>query len=111
MGAGRLRHRVSIEALTTDLDSDGAQVEDWTDAFGQRFSAEISPLSGREMIAAAAVQSEVTTRIRIRYRAGVTASMRVNHRGTVYDIKAVIPDADSGRRWLTLNCTSGVNEG
>jgi SPP1 family predicted phage head-tail adaptor len=109
--AGRLRHRVSIEALVSGLDSDGATEEEWVDQVGRLLPAEIVALSGRELVAAQAAHSEVVTRIRIRYRPGVTASMRVVHRGTAYDIAAVVQDPDSGRRWLTLHCKSGVNAG
>ena len=65
MRAGALRHRVTIEALTVEIDSDdGLQAQYW-DAFATMIPAEISPLSGKELIAAQAVQSKVTTRIRI----------------------------------------------
>jgi SPP1 family predicted phage head-tail adaptor len=110
MQAGRLRHRVTVEELITDLDSDGATLEAWY-PIGPPLSAEILPLSGRELIAADAVQSKVTTRIRIRYRPGIIPSMRAVHREEVYNIEAVIPDNNSGIRWLTLQCTSGVNDG
>lgn len=111
MQAGRLRHLVTFEALTVDLDSDGAQVETWAQAFGQPLRAEITPLSGRELIAAQAVHSKVTGRIRVRYRPGLTASMRAAHRGVIYDIAAVIPDPDSGFQHVTLLTTTGANEG
>ena len=109
--AGRLRHRVSIEALVVGLDTDGATEEEWIDQIGRLIPAEIVALSGRELIAAQAVQSKVSTRIRIRYRAGVVPSMRVVHRGLAFNIEGIVPDPDSGRRWLTLMCTSGVNAG
>lgn len=110
MQAGRLRHRVTIEELLTEQDSDGATVEAWT-PIGPPVSAEIVALSGRELIAAQAVQSKVSTRIRIRYRPGIKPSMRVVHRDAIYNIEVVIPDMGSGVRSLTLPCTSGVNEG
>ena len=112
MQAGRLRHRIRIDALTIDHDSDdGAIAETWADAFGQMLSAEIMPLSGRELIAAQAVQSKVQARIRIRHRPGVVAAMRAVHRGTVYNIEAVVPDAGSGVDYMTLMCSYGVNDG
>lgn len=111
MNAGRLRHRVDFQRLEVTQDSDGAQVELWVNSFPTMISAEIMPLSGRELIAADAVQSKVNTRIRIRYRPGIVASMRVVHRGTYYNIEAAIPDPDSGESYLTLNCTSGDDEG
>lgn len=111
LAAGRLRHRVTIEELTTELDSDGKRAETWADAFGGMLSADIAPLSGRELIAAQAVQSRVTTRIKMRYRPGILAAMRVIHRATIYNIGAVVPDPESGRTWVTLHCEDGVNEG
>lgn len=112
LAAGRLRHRIRLDALTASTDDDnGERAETWADAFGLLLPAEISPLYGRELIAAQAVQSKVTTKIKLRYRAGVVASMRAVHRGLVYSIEAVVPDPESGVRWMTLFCTSGVSEG
>jgi SPP1 family predicted phage head-tail adaptor len=110
MEAGRLRHRITIDELIVDINSDGAQVEQWWTAH-RMVPAEISPLSGRELIAAQAVQSKVSTRIVIRYRPGIMPSMRVAHRGTVYNVQAVICDPASGIEWITLLCTSGVDDG
>jgi SPP1 family predicted phage head-tail adaptor len=111
MQAGPLRHLVTIEEPITVTDSDGDDAHEWVDPFGVEQRAEITPLSGRELIAAQAVQSKVTTRIVLRYRPGVTAAMRVVHRSTVYNIEAVVPDNQSGFQWITLMCTSGVNDG
>lgn len=110
MKAGRLRHRVDLQALETVHDSDGAISEEWISLF-PKLSAEIMPLSGRELIAAASIQSNVQTRIKIRYRNGITTKMRIVHRGTIYNIESIIPDLDSGIRHLVLNCSSGMNEG
>jgi SPP1 family predicted phage head-tail adaptor len=111
MEPGALRHRVTLEQFVTSVDSDGERVESWEDAFGILIPAEIAPLSGRELIAAAATQSKVVARIRIRYRPGVAPSMRVVHRETAYGIEAVVPDRISGVEYLTLFCTAGVAEG
>lgn len=109
--AGRLRHRVRIEQIMVTLDSDGERSEAWGDVFGRLLPAEILPVSGREFVAAAAVQSKVTTRIRIRRRTGVVPSMRALHRGVAYGIEAVLPDAESGREYLTLLCSDGAHQG
>jgi SPP1 family predicted phage head-tail adaptor len=111
MQAGRLRHRVSLEQFTTTLDSDGERVEAWEDAVGFLIPAEIAPLSGKELIAAAATQSKVAARIVIRHRPGVVPSMRVVHRDTAYGIEAVVPDKVSGVDYLTLFCSAGAAEG
>ena len=67
--------------------------------------AEVWPLSGREYIAAQAEQAGVTTRITIRYQAGIEPAMRVLHDGKAYNIRAVLPDPTL-RRHLTLMCES-----
>ena len=112
--AGRLRHWVSFEILPAEpvLDSDGRIEEVWLPVFGgQKQPAEITPLSGRELVAAQGVHSKVSTRIKLRYREGFEARMRALHRGVVYNVEAVIADPDSGYRYVTLLCSSGVNEG
>lgn len=108
ISAGRLRHRVAIEELIVTMDTDGAKVESWSPLLPRLLSAEIRALSGRELIASAAVQSRVTTRIRIRYQPGIKAGMRARHRDEIYSIEAVVPDPDSRVRYMTLQCSSGV---
>jgi len=112
--AFKLRHRVDIQAYTTTEDSDTGAVEE---SFVSILSsddalipAEIAPLSGREFVAAQALQAGVNTRITIRWQAGIVPTMRVVHDGLNYDIKAVLPDPTL-RRHLTLMCETGVNNG
>jgi SPP1 family predicted phage head-tail adaptor len=110
--AGRLRHLVTFQVPLVEIDSNGDTTESWEDAFsGQQISAEIVPLSGRELIAAQQVHSRVSTRITVRYRPGILPQMRVLHRGTIYNIDAIVPDPDSGFRHATLLCYSGTNDG
>ena len=66
--------------------------------------ASIEPLSAREFIAAQAVQSDVSVRVSVRYRPGITAAMRLLHDGKTYNITGVLADKDSGREYLTLPC-------
>lgn len=112
MQTGKLRHLVTFETPTVEHDSNGDVTETWTTAFdGQQISAAIEPLSGRELIAAQQVHSRVTTRITVRYRPGLLPEMRISHRDTLYNIEAIIPDAESGFRHATLMCYSGTNDG
>jgi SPP1 family predicted phage head-tail adaptor len=112
MQSGKLRHLVTFQVPLVEIDSHGDATESWEDSFdGQQISAAIEPLSGRELIAAQQVHSRVTTRITVRYRPGILPEMRVVHRGTYYNIEAVIPDAESGFRHATLMCYSGTNDG
>ena len=110
MTAPRLRHRVTIQNFTTTQNSNtGAITEGWTD-FDDNVPAEVWPLSGREFVAAQAVQAGVTTRITIRYQSGILPRMRVLHGSDVYNIQAVLPDPTL-RRHLTLMCERGGNAG
>jgi len=109
--AGRLRHRVTIQARTNTQDPiTGESTIAWVDAW-VNLAAAIEPLSAAELISAQAQRSEVTARMTIRSLAGLTATHRVLHNGRVYNIAGVIPDPDSGREWITLPVSEGVNDG
>lgn len=114
MRNGPLRHRITLQAPSQAQNEDtGEMVPVWTDwpEQGAKHWARIEPLSGRDFIASKALQSEVSGRIVLRYRAGITASMRILYRGTVYSIHAVLPDTKSGREYLTLLVSEGVKRG
>ena len=108
IAAGRMRHRVTIEALSQTRDAIGGLVDAWApvaDVWG-----EVYPLSGREFVAAQAVQAGVTTRITIRHRAGIVPAMRIRHGAALYNIVAVLPDPTLAGH-LTLMCETGINNG
>jgi SPP1 family predicted phage head-tail adaptor len=105
--AGRLRHRIEIQAPVIEQDEvTGEMQTTWASvAFTW---AEIVPSSGHEFMAAGAEQSEVRGRITIRYRDGMSADMRILHRGNYYNILAILPDAESGREHLSLMVGEGI---
>lgn len=110
MQAGKLRHLVTIqEPVKTQNPGTGDVNNDWRDLVN--VFAEVTPLSAREFIAAQASQGEITTRITIRFRNGITRQHRILFRGVIYNIEGVLPDAKSGREYLTLPCSEGVNDG
>jgi SPP1 family predicted phage head-tail adaptor len=77
-----------------------------TDAIGQPLPeawAAAEPLVGREYIAAVVVTAEVTARVRMRYRPGVTPAMRLVHDADTYNITAVI-HVNSAREELQVMC-------
>ncbi len=106
-----MRHLVTFQERMDVQDAGGEMVPTWVDAFPQGLSTEITPLYGKDLIAAQAEQSEITTRLKVRYRPGFTPTMRGLHRGIIYDIKFVIADPDSGYEFVTLMCGSGLNQG
>lgn len=112
MLAGKLRHRIDFQVLGEVQDpTSGEMVRGWSTIW-PKVPASVEPLSARDMIAAQAAQSEATARVVIRYRAGVLPTMRIIHRGDVYDIKGpALPDQGSGMECLTIVVAKGVNDG
>ena len=88
MKAGDLRHRITIQQLAEAENDMGDIVQVWTD-FAIVW-ASVEPLSGREYLSAQQVTSETSGRIRMRYKAGVMATMRVLFGGRIYRILSVI---------------------
>lgn len=117
LNAGDLRHRISIqERIETQDAVTGAISWEWQTVNDERgnwssIPAHLMALSAREFEAAAAIQAETSTRFVIRWMEGVIPKMRLNVQGFIYDIKGVLPDLESGREYLTLSCTAGVNDG
>jgi SPP1 family predicted phage head-tail adaptor len=103
MRAGALRHQITIERFISGQDDYGQPIEAWEPV--GTVAAAVEPLKGREFMAAQAGQSEVTTRIRLRYRAGITAADRITHEGTVYNVLSII-NKDMRNIELELMCKS-----
>lgn len=101
MQAGRLNRRVTLQAPGTAQDELGQPISGWTDI--ATLWADIRMKSGLEAIKAGAPVSTVQASIRIRYRPGITAGMRVVHNLVPYNILAVMPDV-SGREFIDLAC-------
>lgn len=111
MRAGKLRHRIRIERPGYTQDPTTGEIRHEWELVADKVPAEITDLSVKEFIAAKAGQSEVSSRVRIRFREDVDATMRIIHRGDIYNIHGVQRDPDSGLEWLTLPCSRGVNDG
>ena len=101
MKAGQLDQRVTVERFSRTEDELGQPIESWAPLF--TCWAAVEPLTGREFIAAQAAQSEVTARIRMRFRPWMTAEDRVIHNGTTYNIVSLV-DVRSENRELVLMC-------
>lgn len=112
MRAGKLRHRITFEVpgITQDP-ATGEELPGWVPIW-EKVPASVESLSARDLIAAQAGQSEASGRMVIRYRAGVLPTMRILHRGDVYNIQGPpMPDPDSGLEYLTILVAKGVNDG
>lgn len=103
LSCGQLTTRVRIEQQTATVDSFGQRVETWTELAS--VWADFRHASGMESARAGTQVSEARASVRIRYRDGVTAAMRLVHifTGRVYNITAVLPDL-ARREFVDLVC-------
>ena len=102
MRAGTLDQRVSLWRLSGGFDELGQPLPDEWTLVGTVWAC-VQPLRGREYIAAQAALSEITTKVTMRHRPGVTPDLKVTHEGRDYQIQSVI-DPDSAGRELHLMC-------
>lgn len=106
MKAGTLDQRVTIKSQSTTQDSIGQPLTTWSDVC--TVWASILHKNGSESIKADQDTSKVPASIRIRTRSGITAAMRAYHGTTIYEIKAVTPDANrSGHMDLVCELVNG----
>src|SRR3546814_420294 len=103
MQAGTLNRQVTIQTPNTAKDEYNEPIGGWLDVC--TLWADIRHLSGLETIKSNAEVSLVKSSIRIRYRAGITAAMRVLYGTTIYDIDAVLMDTHD-REFIDLICTA-----
>ena len=108
MRIGELRHRIVIQQQSSIQDGYGQPVSSWIDV--STLWSSIEPLSGREFFAAQQVNSETTTRIKIRYLAGVVSKMRVVYGLKIYDILYVI-DPEERHIEMQLMCKELIPSG
>lgn len=109
--AGELRHRVTIQRyISGGRDADGHRLDGaWTTH--KKVYAKITPLSTKDLLTAQAAQSEITARMKVRYRTGldIDTTMRVIWKGRTYAIDSQgLPDNEDGMTYTTFNLRNGV---
>lgn len=107
--AGQLTQRVQLQQRAASVDGLGESIGAWVDV-GAPVWAKVEPLTGREYLAAGALQQTVDTRFVIRHRTGITPSMRLVWQGRPYDIVSA-EAADGGSEWLDIMAVNGVRDG
>lgn len=101
MDAGQLRTRITIQRRDTGTDSWGQPVNTWTDVVS--VWSDFRHKSGSETIKSDAEVSMVRASVRIRWRTGIDAGMRLKVGEAFYSITAVLPDI-AGRVFVDLVC-------
>lgn len=109
--AGKLVNRITFQSRAEAQDgTTGAITETWADDF--TCWADVSPLRGRELLAAAQMQSSVTHTITVRYRSelanpNTVAAMRILFGTRVFNIHASM-NQDEHNRAVTLMAEEGI---
>ncbi len=112
LAAGPLRHQVQLQSPVVQIDDASGEpvITDWQNE-GNPVWASVESLSGREWLMSAEFRAGVTTRIRMRWREGVTAQWRVIHSrktgDTIYNIDTILPRYETMSE-LHLMCSSGI---
>ena len=109
--AGELTQRIEIQENTPGKDGQGGIADNWT-VFTPAW-AKVNHLSGSSKRATAAGGGKVTearTEFTMYFKAGVTADMRITHRGKIYDISHVNNYLERNE-YLIIEATEGVNHG
>lgn len=111
MRSNELRHVVKIQCKNDEWDDDNRPIPiSWQDY--KTLYAKITHLSGKDLIAAQATQSEVVARMKINYRTDIDTTMRVLHKGRVYAIASpALDDADSGNEYCTFTLSAFLEKG
>ena len=101
MQAGSLNSKITIQRKTAAAATWGTpEPQGWEDV--AKVWSNVRHQSGSESIRAGADVSIVRASIRIRWRTGIDAGMRVLFGGQIFDIEAVLPGAD--RTYIDLVC-------
>ena len=88
MKIGDLRHRITFQQPIKTPDGHKGHTVKWQDVV--TVWASVEPLSGREYFYSHQIKAEVTHRVKMRYRAGITVKMRIKHKGRVLEIESIL---------------------
>lgn len=101
---GKMRHRITFQSFSGAVDTFGDPLhgseDQWNDV--ATVWAAIDPVSGREFYAAEQSQSEVTHKVRCRYRPGLTTAMRIKLGARLFEIVSIINWEERGESLLLM---------
>lgn len=110
--ASELRHKVEIQSKGEGgRDEDGYDLPNaWTTY--KNLWAKVTPVAARDLAIGQSELTEITTRLKIRYRTDINTSMRVIWKGKIYSIQSEgLDDNVDGYTYTTFNLSSGVENG
>jgi SPP1 family predicted phage head-tail adaptor len=112
-GAAKRRHQVQVQAPSVGKDALGGASQSWTTLFSTAVA--ITPLSGRELVAAQAMHAEVTHKVEGTFRAEwanpvAAARFRIVFGTRVFNIHDV-QNVEERNRDVLITVSEGLNDG
>lgn len=113
---GRLKHRVRIERRSQAPGGFGQPADAWEAVLPGTVAAEVLPISGRERLAAFAVQGSHTHTVLVRWHAlldvssHTAAHWRIVHGTRTYNVRACSA-LQGSRQWLVFDVEEGGADG
>ena len=110
--ASELRHKVVIQHKGKGgRDEDGYSLPNtWTTY--KNLWAKVTPVAARDLVLTQSEQTEITARLKIRYRTDINTTMRVLWKDKIYSIQSEgLDDNVDGYTYTTFNLSSGVENG
>lgn len=98
-----LNKRISIQRPTKTADGMGGFTSAWTNMTATPLWASIWPVSAREIVKDKQTMGEITHRIRIRFKRGVTTECRVQYKNRYFNIVGVVNPGEDNE-WLDILC-------
>lgn len=112
---GSLTRRITIEQLALTKDAQGGMVNSWS-SFAAVWAKVMNLPGGARhgdktpVTSHGGVVPEARTEFTIRYRDDITAQMRVNYNGRLFNIRH-INNWNEENRFQILTCDTGLNDG
>ncbi len=101
MNIGEMRHRITFQQPIKTPDGYKGQTVQWQNV--ATVWASVEPLTGREYFYSHQIKAELTHRVRIRYREGITEKMRIKHRERVLAIESIL-DLKEEHKTIEILC-------
>lgn len=111
--AGRLNRRITLQERGTGYDDYGQPSDAWADV--ATVWANIKPISGREKLAAMAVDVQTSQTVMIRYNpdylpATKVTGWRIKYQDRTLSITGAI-DLDEAHKYIVFDCIEGADHG
>ena len=98
-----LNKKIQFQYPVQVSDAMGGYTITWTN-FGSAVWAAIWPVSAKQVIETKSESTEITHRIRIRYKQGIRTSFRIQYKNRIFTIYGPPINVDEKNEWMDIVC-------